>query len=128
MKEVIRIPYPKTAAGKKQWNQRYGLNAYYSGKHWSKRKEDATYWHMLTRSAMNKQKTRRIPFEKPVVISFLWNDRLDCSNHAVMGKMIEDALKGRVIRDDSQKWVRGVEHYFHEEECIKIIIREVGEE
>ena len=23
------------------WNKRFGLNAYYAGKHWAKRKEDA---------------------------------------------------------------------------------------
>lgn len=128
MKEIIRIPYPKTAAGKKEWNKRFGMNAYYSGKHWSKRKEDADFWHTLTRAAMSKAQVRRRPFEKPVVITFLWNDRLDCTNHGVMAKMIEDALVGRLINDDSRRWVKGIEHYFHDEDYIKVIIREIEKE
>ena len=125
MKEVIRIPYPKTATGKKEWNKRFGMNAYYSGKHWSKRKEDADYWHQLTRAAMSKAQVRRRPFEKPVVISFLWNDKLDLDNHSIMSKMIIDALKGRLINDDTRKWVRGIEHYWHEDDCIKVILQEI---
>lgn len=125
MTESFKIDYPKTPAGKKQWASRFGMNAYYAGKHWSKRKEDASFWHLLTRSAMNAQKVRRKPFDKPVIISFYWNDRLDCSNHAVMGKMIEDAMKGRVIQDDNRRWVRGIQHYFHDADFIKIVIEEV---
>lgn len=78
------------------------MNAYYAGKHWSRRKQDAEYWHLLTRSALNRQEVRRTPFEKPVVITILWNDRLDIDNHAVMGKMIVDAIKGRLINDDNR--------------------------
>lgn len=125
MKEIIRIPYPKSPAEKKRWNKEYGMNAYYSGKHWSKRKEDADFWHTLTRAAMSKAQVRRRPFEKPVVITFLWNDKLDLDNHSIMSKMIIDALKGRLINDDTRKWVRGIEHYWHEEDYIKIILQEV---
>lgn len=101
------------------------MNAYYSGKHWARRKQDAEFWHLLTRSALNRQEVRRTPFEKPVEISFLWNDRLDIDNHAVMGKMIVDALKGRLINDDSRIWLKGVCHYFHDEDYILVQIREV---
>lgn len=125
MTETLRIPYPKSQAGKKQWAKKYGLNAYYAGKHWSQRKEDAEYWHMLTRAAMNACKCRHHPLEKPVVISFFWNDRLDCSNHAVMAKMIEDALKGRIIQDDSRRFVKGIQHFFHDADYIKVVIQEV---
>lgn len=125
MKEVIRIDYPKNAAGKKQWNKLYGDNAYWAGKHWSQRKEDAKLWHALTWAAMNKAKTRRTPFEKPVVITFLWNDRLDIGNHSMMAKMIVDAMKDKILHDDNRKWVKGIEHFWHEEDCIKVIIREV---
>jgi hypothetical protein len=125
VKEIIRIPYPKTAAGKKEWNKRFGMNAYYSGKHWSKRKEDADFWHTLTRAAMSKAQVRRRPFEKPVVITFLWNDKLDLDNHSIMSKMIIDALKGRLINDDTRKWVRGIEHYWHEDDYIKVILQEI---
>lgn len=125
MKEIIRIPYPKSPSEKKRWNKEYGMNAYYAGKHWSKRKDDAQFWHAITRAAMSKAQVRRRPFEKPVVITFFWNDRLDCSNHAVMAKMIEDALVGRLINDDSRRWVKGIEHYWHDEDYIKVIVQEV---
>lgn len=127
MKEVLRINYPPTPAGKKQWNKQYGTNAYWAGKHWAIRKEDAKFWHTLTVGAMNRSRVRKHPFEKPVIITFLWNDNLDISNHTMMGKMIEDALKGRLIHDDSRRWVKGVEHYWHNEDCIKVIIREIEE-
>lgn len=127
MKESFIIPYPKAPAGKKQWSKRYGLNSIYAGKHWALRKQDADYWHTITRAAMNNCNVRRRPFEKPVVITFFWNDRLDCSNHAYMAKLIEDAMKGRIIQDDSRRWVQGIEHYFHNEDYIKIIVKEIRE-
>lgn len=125
MTESFVIPYPKTESGKKQWSKQYGLNAYYAGKHWSKRKEDAEFWHRLVWVEMCKQGIRRKPFENPVVITFYWNDRLDCSNHAVMAKMIEDAMRGRVIRDDSRRWVKGIQHYFHDKPYIGVVITEI---
>ncbi len=125
MTESFIIKYPKTAAGKKQWSKNYGLNAYYAGKHWAQRKKDAEYWHRLVRSEMDMQKVRKNPFQNPVIITFYWNDRLDCSNHAAMGKMIEDAMKGRTIKDDSPAWVRGIEHYFHDEDYIRVVITEI---
>ena len=123
--ESFRIYYPKSKAEQKRWAKEYGMNAYYAGKHWSKRKQDAEYWHLLTRSAMNRQEIRVRPFEKPVEISFLWNDRLDIDNHAIMGKMIVDAMKGRLLNDDSRRWVKGIYHGFHDEDYILIQIREV---
>lgn len=128
MKEVFHIDYPKTEAGRKAWNKQYGMNAIYAGKHWSKRREDAKMWHMLTLSAMQKAQCRRTPFDKPVVITFLWNDRMDCSNHAYMAKLIEDGMKGRIIKDDSCRWVKGIEHYFHSAPYIKVIVQEVNNE
>lgn len=125
MKEIIRIPYPASSAGKKQWNKLYGDNAYWAGKHWAQRKEDAKLWHALTWAAMNKAKVRRTPFEKPVVITFLWNDRMDIGNHSMMAKMIVDAMKEKILHDDNRRWVKGIEHFWHDEDCIKVIIREV---
>lgn len=125
MEEVFSIPYPDTAAGKKQWTKRYGMNAYYAGKHWAVRKADADYWHRLTQAEMQRQKVRTKPFENPVIISFYWNDRLDCSNHAVMGKMIEDAMVGRIIDGDSRKYVKGIEHYFWDKDSIGVCVREI---
>lgn len=101
--ETFKIPYPKSKAGSKNWSKQYGVNAYYAGKHWSVRKRDAEFWHMMVRSCMNSQDVRREPFKRPVIITFRWNDRLDIDNHAIMGKMIVDAMKGRVIEDDSRR-------------------------
>ena len=92
-KEVFRIAYPKTGAEKKKWAKEYGMNAYYAGKHWALRKKDAELWHWLTLAAMNAQGIRRTPFKLPVAVTFYWNDRLDIDNHAIMGKMIVDAMK-----------------------------------
>lgn len=121
----FHIPYPKTDAGRKKWNKLYGMNAIYAGKHWSLRRQDAEYWHALTASAINAAHIRRLPFNKPVIISFYWNDRLDCSNHAYMAKLIEDGMKGRLIVDDSKKFVQGIDHRFHDAPYIKITIKEI---
>ena len=123
--ESFRIYYPKSKSEQKRWAKEYSMNAYYAGKHWSRRKEDAEYWHLLTRSALNRQEVRKTPFEKPVVITILWNDRMDIDNHAVMGKMIVDAIKGRLINDDNRRWVKGVCHFFHDEDYILVTIKEV---
>ena len=124
MTEKFKISYPKTAAVKKQWSKLYGMNAYYSGKHWAQRKADAQFWHMLTRQAMDTAQCRKQPFEKPVIISFAFNDRLDCSNHAMMAKMIEDGMKGRILADDTRRYVRGIEMYFHDRDYILVVVRE----
>lgn len=125
MKEVICIEYPRSDAGKKDWNKKYSLNAYWAGKHHALRSEDARYWHAITWAAMNKAKVRKRPFDNPVVITFLWNDNLDIDNHAAMAKMIVDGLKYRLINNDSRRWVKGIEHYWHDGSCIKVIIREL---
>lgn len=126
MTESFEIRYPPSAAGMRQWAKWYGLNAYYAGKHWAQRQKDAEYWHRLTIAEMNMQKVRKPPFKNPVIITFYWNDNLDCSNHAVMAKMIEDAMKGRLINDDNRKWVKGIEHYFHDKDSIKVVVREIS--
>ena len=128
MTESFKIPYPRIPAQRKAWNSRYSLNAYWSGKHWKARKDDADYWHLLTRSEMDKQRVRRKPFEKPVIITFYWNSRLDIDNNSAIAKMVVDSIKKRVIQDDSRRWLAGVEHYFHDGDFIKIIIREVDYE
>lgn len=125
MTESFIIPYPRSDAGKKQWNREYGFNAYWAGKHWSRRKNDAEYWHRLVRAEMERQKVRKMPFTNAVVITFYWNDRLDCSNHAAMAKMIEDAMRGRILKDDSRRYVRGIEHYFHDADHVRVVITEV---
>ena len=118
------IQYPNTKAGKSAWNRQYSLNAYYAGKHWSVRKKDADFWHLLVLEAMCRLKrTQRVEMaQTPVQISCYFNDGLDCSNHAAMVKMIEDALKGTVIQDDSPKYVKGIFMGFHNEPCIRVVV------
>ena len=123
--EKFRIPYPKHSAEQKRWNKQFGMNAYYAGKPWQLRKRDADFWHMMVRSCMEEQGVRRVPFKRPVIITFKWNDRMDIDNHAIMGKMIVDAMKGRVIEEDSRRWLKGVCHYFHSEDYILVEVREV---
>lgn len=113
-REFFSIEYPNTPAGKKDWNKRFSDNAYYAGKHWAVRKKDADYWHNMVRACMDRQGVRKRPFEKPVEILLFWNDRLDVDNHSIMGKMIVDAMKGRLLQNDSKKWVRSVTHTFHD--------------
>lgn len=126
MQIKFSIPYPNTPEQRKAWNKAYSLNAIYSGKHWAQRQKDAELWHWLTVSALRKAKLLgQRPLDKPVIITFFWNDGLDCSNHAYMAKMIEDALRHIVIRNDSRKWVRGMEHYFHDKPCIGVVVTEV---
>lgn len=127
MREVFKIEYPNTPAGKKQWMKQFGANAYYAGKFWTQRKKDADYWHAMVRACMDRQGLRKRPFDRTVVITMYFNDRLDCSNHSVMFKMIEDGMKGRLIHDDSRKWVKGNEIYFHDEDYIKVVVREIEE-
>lgn len=119
MTETFHIDHPPTKAGKKQWAHEYGMNKYYAGVHWSIRKRDADFWHMLTRSCMNRCGVRKQPFRRPVYVSFWWNDNLDLDNHAVMGKFIVDAMKGRVIEDDTRRHLQGVRHYWHDEDYIE---------
>ena len=34
-------------------------------------------------------------------------------------------MKGRIIREDSRRWVRGIEIYFHDENYIRVTVSEV---
>ena len=123
-KQSFTIPYPPTKAGRAAWARQYGLNAYYSGKPWPVRKRDAEYWHRLTRYEMHRQGATKM-FDRPVIVSFYWQDRLDIDNHAVMGKMIVDAMKGVLIKDDNRANLKGVAHFWHDDDNILIVIEEV---
>lgn len=125
--EHFIIPYPVTKEGRKAWAKSYGANAYYAGKHWSARREDAEFWHSLVRYQMREQKVRQRPFRKPVMLYFYWNDNLDLSNHSVMAKMIEDALKGVLIKDDDRRHVVGISHFWHDKNFIGVGIKEEEE-
>ena len=119
------IAYPPTRKGKAAWNKRFGLNAYYAGKHWAKRKKDAEELHAITISAMIRAGIKRKVFKRPVNIKILFDDRLDCSNHAVLVKCIEDAMKGWVIEDDDRRYVRSITTGFNENGCIEVYVNEV---
>ena len=55
----FNIPYPPTKKGKSAFCRRFGLNAYYSGKHWAQRKKDADELHALTLAALKQARVRR---------------------------------------------------------------------
>lgn len=155
----FEIPYPRTKAGKAAWAKEYGLNAYWAGKHWAKRKQDAEYWHALVRAELQRQGIRAgwskqpygleggsIPetagkgqatdaeegirpgiLHCPVRITFWWDDRLDIDNHAAMGKMIVDALKGYLLQDDGRRYLTGVAHRYHTADHILVEIEGVDD-
>ena len=118
------IPYPPTKKGKSLFCRRFGLNAYYSGKHWAQRKKDADELHALTLAAMRRAKVKKAPLDVPVNITFYFDDGLDCSNHAVIIKAVEDAMRGWVIRDDNRRCVKSIKAGFHEKNCISIVVEE----
>ena len=120
---VLRIPYPNTKKGRAEWSKKYGLNAYWAGKHWSRRKADAEYWHALVRSEIRKQGIKG-HMDKPFSVEMRWNDRLDIDNHAAIAKMIVDALKGVVIQDDDRRWFKRISHAWHDEDYILVTIEE----
>ena len=122
--ERFTIDYPKSPAEKKRWSKQYGLNAIYAGKHWSRRNEDKEFWRLLVQSAMNRAGVPRKLFEKPVSVTMYWNDGLDLDNHAYMGKMIVDAMRGRILQDDSRRYVRAVTHRFHDKDYILVEVTE----
>ena len=125
-KVILKIPYPPNSKQKAKWAREYGFNAYYSGKHWAKRKKDADYWHTLTRCAIYElAKKGGVPlFDKPVQIKFYWDDGLDLDNHAAMRKMIIDGLKDKIIIDDTRKYIAFISDSWHDENCIMVEISE----
>lgn len=120
------IQYPPTKAGKAAWNRRYGLNAYYAGKHYQQRKRDAQELHALTWAALKKARVKKKMVSGPVEVRFYWDDCLDCDNHAVIGKAVVDALKGWVLPDDGPRWVRKVSHEFWDGAKISVEVEEIG--
>lgn len=106
------IPYPETKRGMTAWNKRFSLNAYYSGKNYHQRKRDADDIHLLTIVALKRARVRKDLVKTPVQVIFYWDDGLDVDNHAVLGKMIVDALKGWILPDDNRRWYRKVSHEF----------------
>lgn len=117
------IPYPPTKAGKTAWNRRFGLNAYYAGKHYQARRKDTAELHAIALTAMKKAKIKREMVSGPVCVRFLWDDGLDCDNHAVLGKAFLDAMKGYILPEDNRRWVKEVIHEFWDggSICVEVI-------
>lgn len=120
---VFDIPYPPTKGGKTAFNRRFGLNAYYSGKHPQVRRKDAEELHFLAMSAMKKARIPRKYVPWPVEVRFYWDDGLDCDNHAVLGKAFLDAMKGYILPDDNRRYVKRVVHEFWDGGCIRVEVR-----
>ncbi|MDU7339310.1 MAG: hypothetical protein E7L17_14500 [Clostridium sp.] len=111
---TFTIPYPHSKSGKSAFCKRFGFNAVYAGKHWSKRREDAEYLHGMVKAALLQQGIRHNMFDNPVSITFYWDDRLDIDNHAYMGKLFVDGIKGYLLQDDDRRYLREVHHKFHD--------------
>ena len=121
----FELPYPPTKRGKAAWNKRFSLNAYWSGKHFRQRAQDAREIHSLVVLALKQARVRKEIFKNPVRIIFEWDDNCDCSNHAALGKMIEDAMKGWLLQDDSRRWVKEIDHKFWDGNAVRITVEEV---
>lgn len=91
------------------------------------RKHEADYWHQLVVCTLREQGFRKHIIGEPVSLVFFFNDRLDCSNHAVYVKFIEDALKGFFLEDDSRKYVKSITMAFHDKDAITVQIRKAPE-
>lgn len=120
----FKIYYPTENKEKSRWSKEFGLNAIYAGKHWAKRREDAQYWHIIVNAALRKQEVPKAIYKRRVRITMLWNDRLDIDNHAYMGKMIVDSLKGYLIKDDTRRYLKSIKHDFHDKDYILVRIEE----
>ena len=123
---VFYIPYPPTKKGKAAWNKRFGLNAYWSGKYYRARAQDAKDIHSLTILAIKKARIKKEPFAVPVKLTFEWDDGMDIDNHAAIGKMILDSIKGWIVKDDSPRWVKEVTHRFWTGGYIKVTVEAIN--
>lgn len=119
------IPYPPTKKAKAAWNKRFGMNAFYAGKHWSQRKKDAEELHNLALWSMKAAGIRNQLVAKPVEIRFFWDDRMDIDNHAALGKAFVDAMKGYILPDDGPGWFRKVTHEFWDGGKIRVEVEEL---
>lgn len=119
------IPYPPTKRGMAAWNKRFSLNSYWAGKHYRQRAMDARDIHSLTILALKQARIKKDPLRQPVEVTFRWDDRLDIDNHAALGKMILDSLKGYVIQDDNPRWVHRVTHEFWADGKIEVEVKEL---
>lgn len=101
----------------------FSTNRYYSGKHFAQRNQDKDFWHLLVKGALSKAKIPRKTFDVPVEIRFSFDDRLDCSNHSVIEKMIEDGMKGWILEDDTRKFVQRIVTEFNDDGKIVVEVK-----
>lgn len=113
----FELAYPK------DFGKKYSTNKYYEGKNVYVRNRDKDFWHELVWEALYRLKIPKKPADFPVELVFSFDDRLDCSNHSIAAKMIEDALKGWVIPDDSRRWVKRVVYEFNNRKKIIVEVR-----
>jgi Holliday junction resolvase RusA-like endonuclease len=120
------IPYPpkKEMAA---WNKRFGMNAIYAGKHWAKRSADKEFFHDLVTLHLKQQKIPQKLIPCPVAIYFRWGDNLDIDNHAYLGKLIVDGMKGYLLPDDSKKYYKKLIHEYHDKDYIEVELTEVSD-
>ena len=101
------------------------MNAYWAGKHWSKRKDDARFWHSMVQAELYQMHVSKEPTRKPVRISFWWNDGLDLNNHSAISKMVIDSMVNWVIEDDSRPYHVEEHHYWHDQDYILVEVDEI---
>lgn len=121
------IPYPVQQKERTAFFRRFGLNSIYAGKHWSARKRDADEWHWIVRKALLDGHVPQKMLRWPVRMVFRWDDRLDIDNHALMGKLTADALKGYLLPDDGRRYYKCVMHEFWNGGCIEVEVWEMEE-
>ena len=115
----LRIPYPRN---KSQFCKNFGLNAYYAGMHWAQRKQNADRMHDTVTAVLAQEHISRMPFEKPVRITFWHDDRMDVDNHAIVEKLVVDALKGWLLTNDDRRFYVERVSKFHADGCIRVRI------
>lgn len=121
---IFIIPYPPKKR-RAAFFRRFGLNAYYAGKHWAQRRKDAEEWHWTVRQQIRSSGIAVKAFDGPVAITFRWNDQLDIDNHAMMGKFIVDALKGVLLADDDRRYFVRVTHEFYDGDAIEVEVEKL---
>ena len=102
----------------------FSLNSIYQGMHWTKRKQQADFFHNFVVSELNRQKIKAKMFNKPVEVNLYYNDRLDIDNHGYIAKLVIDSLKGLFIVDDTKKYVKKLTQEFYEDQGILVEIKE----
>jgi hypothetical protein len=81
-------------------------NRYYSGAHWSKRRDEVDRVRQVVRAALTGDETPYQFAVKIIITAYFDKHPLDCDNLAA--KLYIDALKGWLILDDTMQCVKAV--------------------